>query len=176
MSSWVDGIMESLQRRGYAIAGSPVGDGHLATRKVRNMGPLMPSTSFVFVHAFPATTTRADFETLHEAQREYAESRFRLPRIMRYHIPNTVTVGVISTPPAEDVVDYVRASKLDLPLIGGQKHSVYLFDESSRTMFSAGPEQTPTGIGPAAVPNNPTNRVYTLMREILAELGGTEAR
>jgi len=135
----------------------------------------MPSTNFVFVHDFPATTSRADFDALHEEQRKYAESRFRLPRIIRYHIPNTVTVGVTSTPPAERVIDYARASKLDLPMIGGQKHSVYLFDESSRTMFSTGPEQTPTRVGPAALPNNPTNRVYALMCDILSELGGTKA-
>jgi hypothetical protein len=110
------------------------------------------------------------FEQLHELDREFAESQFRLPRPLRYHIPNTVSIGVSAAGFPAETIEYARKSKLRSHLDGGEKNSTYLLDLAARRMYTAGLEVTPTKYGRQVSPVNPTNRVFDLMKGLSKEL------
>jgi len=170
-SSWIDRIGRSLTERGYVLGASTVRASVYATKRTRNMGPFFPCTDFVFIHRLASEGTHAPLERLHSQARVFAEEQFRLPRVLRYHIPNTVSIGVSDSGFTAEDLAFARSNKLESPLIGGQKHSTYLFDVAAREMHSQGLEVTPGRYGARVVSRvNPTNRTFDLMNEILREL------
>lgn len=169
--TWIGQIAHALTERGYLMGASTVPAALFATKRTRNLGPFFPCTDFVFVHSLASEGRSAPLEQLHSQARIFAEENFRLPRVLRYHIPNTVTVGVSETGFTAEDLAFAQSSKLESPLIGGQKHSTYLFDARAREMYSQGLEATPGRHGSRVVSRvNPTNRIYDLMTEILREL------
>ncbi len=176
-STWMDSIATGLAERGYALGGSPVPGAILASKRVRNLGFFFPCSDFIFIHNLSAGTTLTSFEELHEQARHHAEAQFRLPRVLRYHIPNTVSVGVSDQGFSPADIEFAVASKLDSPLTGGQKHSTFLFDVGAKEMYSQGLEVTPGRYGSRVVSRvNPTNRSFDLMSEMLRELSRPEPR
>jgi len=170
-SSWIDRIVRSLTERGYVLGASTVPASVHATKRTRNMGPFFPCTDFVFIHRLAREGMHAPLERLHSQARAFAEEQFRLPRVLRYHIPNTVSIGVSDTGFTAEDLAFAQSSKLESHLVGGQKHSTYLFDVAAREMYSQGVEVTPGRYGSRVVSRvNPTNRIFDLMTEISREL------
>lgn len=170
-SSWIDQIARFLTERGYLLGASTVPAALHATKRTRNMGPFFPCTDYVFVHRLVGGASHTPLEQLHAQARTFAEEHFRLPRVLRYHIPNTVSIGVSDSGFTAEDLAFAQSSKLDSPLVGGQKHSTYLFDVVAREMYSQGLEATPGRYGSSVVSRvNPTNRTYDFMSALLLEL------
>lgn len=170
-TAWVAHITRILVERGYAVEPSTVGSATLLTKRVRGLGPFFPVTDFIFIHDCSTGMAASRFEELHEQARAYAESRFRLPRPLRYHIPNTVSIGVSDRGFSAAVMEFAQRPKLRSHLQGGEKNSTYLFDVGEGRIYSQGAEKTPGNYGTEyTLDVNPTNRTLNLMREILAQL------
>lgn len=167
-AQWVDRTVVMLAERGYAISATSIGPATLATKRVYSLGPFLPCTDHLFVHDFSPEGSSASFEELHEQAREYVESTFRLPRALRYHIPNTVSIGVsVEGFSAEDIA-FAQKNKLRSPLVGGEKNSTYLIDVVGRRYYSQGIETTPGRYGSYVVTTvNPTNRTYEMIDAII---------
>lgn len=167
-SQWIDAIVGFLAEEGYAILGSPIGAGHLATKRVRNLGPFMPATNYFFIHSLSSSTSPLSFQQLHDAGCAYAEAQFRLPRMMRYRIPNTATIGVSGSGFSEEMIEYAQRPWAGQTYVGGEKNSAYLFDVMQRRLYSQGPEATPGKHGSqSVVSSNPNNRTFELMMATL---------
>lgn len=169
----IDAILDILAEEGYAVIDSPIGRGRLATKRVRNLGPFFPSINYMFVHELAASTSPTSFRLLHETACEWAESQFRLPRAMRYRIPNTVTVGVSDEGLAPDLIEYATRERPwdGVSFVGGEKNSAYLYDAVEQQLYSQGLEVTPGKYrSKNIVPSNPNNRIFVLMSAIRERL------
>lgn len=170
-TGWIDRIVGTLVERGYQIEASTLGSSLLATKRVRSLGPFFPVTDYIFIHHVTPQWPPERFEQLHQLARIETDKRFRLPRIMRYHIPNTVSVGVSDTGFTDETIAYARSSKLRLPLVGGEKDSTYLFDVAAGELISQGIETTPGPHGARVQSGvNPTNRMLELMTDVFGRV------
>jgi hypothetical protein len=170
-SDWIHEVGRLLGERGYVPARSSIGSALSMTRRGHSFGPFLPFTDYVFVHECTIGTSAAEFARLHEEARALAGSDFPLPKALRYHIPNTVSVGVSSTGFSAETIAFAEQSTLRNPLVGGEKDSKYLFDIMNRKLYSQGHERTPARYGATVVsPVNPTNRTYELMVDIFRQL------
>jgi len=170
-SGWIDQIELFLTKQGYLFGASTVPAARYATKRTRSMGPFFPCTDFVFVHRLSGEGTHTPLEQLHSQARMYAEEQYRLPRMLRYHIPNTVSIGVSDSGFTAEDLAFAQSNKLESPLVGGHKHSTDLFDVVARELYSQGLEVTPGRYGSRVVSRvNPTNRTYDLMNALLLEL------
>jgi len=168
---WTAAIVDTLVEKGYTSAPSPTGRGRHLTCRGHSLGPFLPYTDYIFVHECSADTSSAELARLHEEARAIADSYFRLPRVLRYRIPNTVTVGVSEDGYSADAIAFAETSTLRSPLIGGEKDSKYLFDVANRALYSQGLEATPGRYGSSNVlMTNPTNRTYKMMIGVLERL------
>lgn len=171
----IDRLRTFLAAAGYAVEQRPlpVPTRLFATKRGHSAGILLPYTDFIFVHVLDDSEAAdgAYLRRMHEQAREYAGSQMRVPKLLRYRVPNVVTIAVSETGFGEDVNVFARESKLDL--MGGERRSVYLLDVSGRELISAGPEATPTRYGGEIVTDaNPTNRVYGMLTEFARGLFG----
>jgi len=171
-SSAIDGISSALAGRGYLVGASPLQTGLLATRRGHSFGPFLPYTDYLYIHDLSSAAAPATgFEQLHEQARAFSESQFRLPRPLRYHIPNTVSIAVSQDGLSEETVAFAQKRKLRSHLDGGEKNSTYAFDLVARKWYSQGPEATPVRYGGTIVsPVNPTNRILELMEQLAKSL------
>jgi len=166
-SEWIDGFVGILAEKGYAVGRSPVGSAFLATKRVHSLGPFLPCTDYIFIRDCSSGIAATDHERFHDQARAFTDGEFRLPRALRYHIPNTVSVGISERGFSEEAIGFAQKSTLRTPLVGGEKDSVYLFDIASRQLHSHGLEATPARYGARVVTTvNPTNRTYKLMSGI----------
>jgi hypothetical protein len=161
-----------LSERGYRSQTPPLGATMLMVKKGRGLGPFFPYVDFVFVHEIDgATCDAAAIERFHGEAVAYAEGQFRLPRLLRYRIPNVVTIAVSQTGVSDALLEVATRSRQRQPATGGAKDSVYLLDTRGRRLHSAGPERTPTPHGGSAtMAVNPTNRVFEMLTELERDL------
>ncbi|NTU72366.1 MAG: hypothetical protein HGB10_11195 [Coriobacteriia bacterium] len=169
----LDAMALLLAEQGFTVGASSIGRlSMLATRKVRGLGPFFPVSEYFWVHDLSAPLPGdAGFERLHEDAREFVESRFSLPRPLRYHIPSTVSIGLSTTGFAPADIEFATTSKLRSQFYGGEKNSAYLIDLRSGEMHSAGTEATPVRYGGTIVSGvNPTNRALWLVEDLARDL------
>jgi len=170
-AEWIERILTILADDGYSLGQSAVGSAMLATKRVNSLGPFLPCTDHLFIHDLTDAAVATRFEALHAEAREWVDARFRLPKPMRYHIPNTVSIGVSDRGFPAETIDFARSNKLRSPLLGGEKDSTYLIDVAERRLLSAGVEVTPGRYGSANVTTvNPTNRTLDMMEALLKRL------
>ncbi|KAF0209511.1 MAG: hypothetical protein Q8S43_08890 [Actinomycetota bacterium] len=170
---WIERIKAFLGDRGYAISESPIGTSVLAIKHGHSFGPFLPYTDFFFIHDLSTMRAPTTFEALHGQARLAAEAQYRLPRALRYHIPNTVSIGVSVGGLSAETIEFAQRDKRDNTYIGGEKNSTYLFDVETQQLYSQGIEITPARYGARVVTTvNPTNRTHELMEEILRMLVG----
>ncbi len=166
----VERLVELLAQRGYAIAPGPAADVTLQKRG-HSVGPFLPYIDFVAVHDRDGVAADAPtLESLHEANRAFADARFRLPPALRYRIPVTITIAVTSEATIRDDRRCAKRERRRSGRLGGEKDSVFLIDLAGRELFSAGYEQTGGRYGPMVSGANPNNRVHEMMLEVAAEL------
>jgi hypothetical protein len=163
----VDRLSAFLRENGYAVEQQPqpVPARLFAVKRGHSLGIFLPYTDYLFVHEFDETETRdvTRLRALHEQARDYAGSQMRVPKALRYRVPNAVTMAVSETGFSEEMLAYAKESKLKLG-VGGERHSVYLLDLAGRRLVSQGLEATPGRYGATTDTSvNPTNRVFRML-------------
>lgn len=160
-----------LVNEGYAL--SVRADGStLATKRGHSAGVFLPYTDFIFLHdlddGFPPNP--GEFEALHQRNRAEGEGQMKVPRPLRYRVPNSVTVGVTAHPAHRDLIA-VAAESRNLRANTGEKNSVYLVDLVSGKFYSQGLEVDRfSRYGGEWSPSvNPSNRVARMLAAVLAE-------
>lgn len=169
----VDRLAGLLAERGYGLGPLPHGgDGALATKRGHSFGRLLPYTDFIFLHDLDLSRIAGGeaLEALHERNRVWAESQMRVPRALRYRVPNTVTIGVTAIGASEEM--RLVASRERRSVNTGEKNSMFLVDAAAGRAWSHGLEHDPIRFGGTWTPNvNPSNRTARLLTEVIGELG-----
>lgn len=170
---WVREFGRLLAAQGYELSRFESEDGVLATKQGHGMGPFFPWSDFIFVMDLDAEgiTDPAAFDEVHERHRVFAESHMRVPRALRYRVPNTVSFGISAAGCSQELIDYAHISRHAVN--SGEKNSVYLLDLCTGRLHSQGLEQDPLRYGGTWSPNvNPANRSFRTLMEISAQLLG----
>jgi hypothetical protein len=160
-----------LAEAGYTLSELHNG-GTLATRRGHSAGIFLPYTDFIFLHDLDDgfVPNAAEFEALHQRNRAEGEGHMKVPRPLRYRVPNTVTVGVTARPAHPDLVA-VAVEPRKLRSNTGEKNSVFLVDLSAGKFYSQGLEVDRfSRYGGEWSPSvNPSNRVARMLAAVLAE-------
>jgi hypothetical protein len=165
-------IARFLTERGYTSETPRLGATLLFLKRGHSAGPFLPYVDYLFVHEIDGAGDPEVIARLHSDAQAYGESCFRLPRALRYRIPNVVTLGVSQTPASDAIVAIVTAARRR-SVWGGAKDSMYLLDVPGRRLYSAGLEQNPSPHGGSNTSSiNPTNRVFRMLMEFSAEYFG----
>jgi hypothetical protein len=167
-----------LQERGYTMAiPAPTPPARwLAVKRGHSLGILLPFTDYIVAYELDedAAHDPIAFEKLHAVGIEYADFQAKMPRILRYRVPNVVTVGVSDYAPSPALMDAVTKIRLRSQLAGGGlKESTYIFDIAAGRFHGTAIEETPGRYGATTTTSvNPTNRVRRMMDEFAAQLFG----
>jgi len=164
-------VGQLLAAEGYALEQRPDG-GLLATKRGHSAGIFLPYTDFIFVHGLDdgfAPNAR-EFEEQHQRNRAEGEGHMKVPRPLRYRVPNSVTVGVTARPASAEMIA-VATEQRNLRANTGEKNSVYLVDLSAGKFYSQGLEVDRfSRYGGEWSPSvNPSNRVARMLAQVLAE-------
>lgn len=157
--------------QGYGVSPLESAHGVLATKRGHGLGPFFPWTDFVFIVDFDAEgiTDVVALESLHARSREYGESRMKVPRLLRYRVPNSVTFGVSASGFSEELIGCARKSRHSVNT--GEKNAVYLLDLGSGMLYSQGLQRDTLRWGGTWSPNvNPANRMARLMPVVCGRL------
>ncbi len=132
-----------------------------ASRKFKKS--VFSSIDYLFIHDLSSESkrNREHLADLHEKARTYVNSLFKLPRYLRWKIPNIITAAVSAGDFSNDMVEYVRESTFSI--IGGEKHSLYLVDLAGNIVISQILEEI-EGFTFNVI--NPVNRAYHMVREM----------
>jgi len=165
----LDRLRAFLAERGYAVEQQPqpVPARLFATKRGHSLGIFLPYTDFVFVHDLDEAEARdlPRLRALHEQAREYASSRMRVPRALRYRVPNIITIAMSESGFGDDVIAYAKAPAEVSPL-GGERHAVYLLDIAAKRLVGSGLMVTHGRYGAQTTTSvNPTNRVFRMLEE-----------
>lgn len=169
-------FLERLTRRlaenGYAMS-TRTGDapGTLATKRGHSVGILLPFTDFIFLHDLDRVRiSHGDqLEALHQRNRAEGESHMKVPRAMRYRVPNSVTFCVSSNPVPADMIEVAQRSRHAVN--SGEKNSLYLVDLTNNKFYSQGLEVDRfSRYGGEWSPSvNPSNRTARMLAWLMAE-------
>jgi hypothetical protein len=165
-------IATALARRGYRIVVPPPMKAQLfATRQGHRLGPLLPFTDFVAIHELPDEADGPTFERLHVATMAYAESQTNVPRMLRYRVPNAVTIGVTDSEPSPTLCAAVGRARLRSRMQIGAQESTYLLDLVAETLHGTAMRRTAIrGDAAKGASADPANRVRHMMEQLAGEL------
>lgn len=166
-------LADRLTDAGYALSPLNLGYGWLAIKRGHSLGPFLPYTDFIFVHDLDSAGLESGvaLDALHEEHRAYGEGQMRVPRPLRYRVPNTVTIGISVRALPADMREVATRSRHAVN--SGEKNSVYLVDLTDRQVWAQGFERDPLRYGGDWVTTvNPSNRVAAELSQILADLMG----
>lgn len=162
-----------LEAAGYEVSQVIAERGWLAVKRGHSLGLFLPYTDFIFLHDLDSESidSARELDALHERHREYGEGQMRVPRPLRYRVPNTVTVGFSA---GEIPVEMREVALRDRHAVNsGEKNSVWLVELGSGRVYSQGFERDPLRYGGTWVTTvNPSNRVAVLLTQMLAEASG----
>jgi hypothetical protein len=147
-----------------------------AFAKGRSLGIFFPYEDHFFLHLFEddRTNTYENISLLHEKAREYVNSRFPVPRALRYRVPNIVTVAVSERSFPPETARF--ASEKTPDLVGGERHSVFLVDLLQRWIVSQGREkQKIEGFSVEFKKVSPINRANHMVSEMVRRYDRTMA-
>ena len=144
----------------------------------RAFGGLFPSTDHLFLHTIGACDASTIF-AVHGQARAWVNSLHRVPRVLRWHVPNIVTMLFFGAAPEPATLEAIRGFDNDLPL-GGERHSIFLVEPDGSvvggriktTRVRPGPGVA--GLAITFPKLNPDNRAYHLSRELAAAIHSTE--
>ncbi len=169
---FIERLAQRLAENGYAVS-LLTGDvpGKLATKRGHGAGIFLPYTDFIFLHDLDGVRmNRSDeLEALHQRNRAEGESHMKVPRAMRYRVPNTVTFCVSTKPVSSEMIEIAQRSRHAVN--SGEKNSLYLVDLSSRKFYSQGLEVDRfSRYGGEWSPDvNPSNRMARMLAWLMAE-------
>ncbi len=176
-------VMPFLQKEDYLVElnkkfeGLPRAVDVYATKQGHNLArlKLLASCDYIFFHdlnnsEYPGETLKI----VHDAERDYVNGLFKIPRPFRLKVPNIVTVFVSSAGFSEEQISYVQKPTNYDNVWGGEKHSVHLIDTKSKKVYGQVVERISV-VGRGAYTfgkANPTNRARTLILGLAEQVWG----
>lgn len=134
----------------------------------------MAGADYIFIHDLCG---RGDVQMdgiigLHERARKYVNGFYRLPKVLRFSVPNIVSFFISDAGFPGDAVGY--SEKKTRTMAGGEIHSVYLADLKLKRIHGQGMNTvTVDGIRFVFKKIDPQNRAYNLSIGIGGLLFGT---
>lgn len=169
---------EHLQGKGFRILqpepredGSYVKSDLYAQNRGRSFGPFFPYEDHLFFHDLSGMSglSRANVDDLHERARAYVNGFFKVPRSLRYKVPNIVTLAVTRDQAPDDLRELIMYPGRDM--VGGETHSILMIKLPELELLSRGLETTRTSRGSMTFTHvNPGNRALILIRNLLKTL------
>lgn len=104
-----------------------------AFRKVGMMG-----RDYIFIHDLSKTgnNSKSAIEAVHEAERKYVNSLYKMPKILRLKVPNIISFFISSNGFTNDVLQYANIPGRSAT--GGEFHFVFLIDCNEKTIYGQG--------------------------------------
>lgn len=139
-----------------------------AFTKGRSLGIFFPYEDHLFVHfcGNDATSSVETIGRLHEKARQYVNRRFPLPRVLRYKVPNIVSVAVSERSFPPETARFAAEKTIDL--VGGERHSIILVDLLQKRLVTQGRErQNVEGLSVEFRKISPINRAYYLVADLV---------
>jgi len=161
--------------RSVSFAHFGFGSDLCARKSGRSLLVFFPYEDFLFFYDFgrPDCSSADNLEAIHEKARGSVNSLYRMPRALRYKVPNIVTVAVSGNGFPVDVQRYAAERKNSI--IGGEKNSVFLVDLVNKRVVSQGLETTYSDMVAIRFDRvNPSNRAYHLVCDMAKELFSRE--
>ena len=169
---FIERLARRLAENGYTV--TPLaGDvpGKLVTKRGHSAGIFLPFTDLIFLHDLDEVwmSHGDELEALHQRNRAEGESHMKVPRAMRYRVPNTVTFCVSSGSVSAEMIEVAQRSRHAVN--SGEKNSLYLVDLSAGKFYSQGLEiDRFSRYGGEWSPSvNPSNRTARMLATVLAE-------
>jgi hypothetical protein len=106
----------------------------LVKRTGSSAGPFLPYEDYFFFHFQERSCSKEALALLHQNARHYVNSLYKTSPLLRYKIPNIITVIVATQDFPPDLMAFAKTDKN--PWTGGEKNSVFLIDISSKTIIS----------------------------------------
>lgn len=135
-------IKEVLQGEGFAIEENKSFEKQDLTvdiygyREGRN-ALVFAFKDFFFINDFDKGESSMDrFENLHEKARKYANSKYKMPKALRFSAPNIATIAISENGFSSEMIEKVQ--KNTRSFVGGEIHGMFLIDLKTKQMFSQG--------------------------------------
>lgn len=126
----------------------------------------MAGRDYLFIHDLRNKHFDLNYcKSVHDDERSYVNAQYKLPRIMRFKVPNIITVFINDKPFSADTCEWVGQNTR--PLTGGEFHATYLIDISNHTIQGQGRNQVVVKGGRFEFGSiDPQNRAYHLVQAI----------
>lgn len=103
---------------------------------------------------------------MHEAARQHVNGQYKMPKAMRFVVPNIVSVFLSPDGFSEETVDL--ALKQKRPWQGGEVHDMFFIDTTRKECYGPGYHKVRVdGVDFTLKKTDPTNRSIELIRELL---------
>ncbi|MPM09607.1 hypothetical protein SDC9_55928 [bioreactor metagenome] len=103
---------------------------------------------------------------MHEAARTHVNAQYKMPRAMRFVVPNVVSVFISQDSFSEETVEL--ALKQKRPWQGGEVHDMFFIDSTRKEAYGPGYHKVHVdGVDFTLKKTDPTNRSIELIKELL---------
>lgn len=169
-SQFLKSAGDYLSSQGFYIEGNAVFKEYgfsadlYAKKSGRSLFVFFPYDDYFFIHDFSGGGVQSldGLRSVHEKTREYINSLYRLPKALRYRVPNIITIAVSEKGFLPDLQRYAVERKESIA--GGEKNSVFLVDLVNRIVISQGLETTHVDMLSIQFNRvNPSNRAYHIV-------------
>lgn len=143
-----------------------------AFRKGRNF--VFPQRDYFFFHDADKRNLNAELaERIHNAAREFVNSSYKMPKAMRFTVPNITSVFISEKGLEQSLIEL--ASKWTRTIVGGEIHQVIAIDLKSRTYYSQGAHTVRAMVEGVSVKMkfakiDPQNRSQNLIKSLMESL------
>lgn len=143
-----------------------------AFRKGRNF--VFPQRDYFFFHDVEKRNLGVrSAEKLHDAARTFVNCEYKLPKAMRFTVPNITSVFFANKVTDNELIRL--ASNWTRSIIGGEIHQIIVIDVSSKTFYSQGAHTVRAVVEGVAVKMtfdkiDPQNRAQYIIKNLLESL------
>lgn len=101
----------------------------------------MAGKDFFFIHDLEKTgSEKSKLQLLHEASRKYANSFYKMPKWLRFKVPNIVSIFIAGNGLNQELKNW--AEEPTRTITGGEFHSVFFIDLKYKSFYGQGKNRT----------------------------------
>ncbi len=139
-------------------------------RKGKNF--VFPQRDYFFIYdTGNETISKKSVEEKHEAARNFINSMYKMPKALRFSVPNICSIFIGFNGFSEEVINLAEYNTRSV--IGGEIHTIYLIDIKNKVFFGQGINRVPfvvdgvtTGLKLEFKKIDPQNRAFYFVQEI----------
>ena len=139
-------------------------------RKGKNF--LFPQRDYFFIYDIGGEEiTKNAMSEKHEAARNFVNAMYKMPKALRFSVPNICSVFIGSKGFSEDVINLAEYNTRTV--IGGEIHTIYLIDLMNKVFYGQGINRVPfvvdgirTGLKLEFKKIDPQNRAFYFVQEL----------